>query len=545
MVPLCTTCTVLLNHYGFHRFKIFGSAEFGGLPLTTSVYPLTISKREFGGWQPIMGYPTKSAKNSADLVTLRSTLGQMPPARSPSRASSHRGSPRRSSSPRTPSKSPRTPSKSPRTPSRSNRSASPAKRRGSSHGAPKLASCSSPAAHFEPHALPQVGTDASASVSEADRLDAEKLDVERLAFKGQNVLRHNGAVALNLRTWAPVANCALPDGRICASDPSNRQLVLLSMGAGAHVAPNVPLPAPVPVQLVRSCGEGVPNLCSPYGVCARAASEADGCAMFVYVTDRYPKFPRVLRLGLRADGVEVATRLQWWDRPRVLLRDPAELSTSADGARLFVSDQGVHSVLVFDARTLAYLTSIGGRRGDGRGADAAETVGEGAAPAPAAPGEGESLDGPYGVAVHGTEVFVTEQGAHRVSVFSPRPLLGGLRSASWTASDDFRRVRTIGSSGSGPGTFRRPRGLAIVAAEHAPSPVLVVAEAKRVQVLSLEGEPLQVRILLILFWPPCSSSSFGVPSSSSLGSCRCSSSSRSPAAASTSGAWLPPRGKFS
>ena len=53
----------------------------------------------------------------------------------------------------------------------------------------------------------------------------------------------------------------------------------------------------------------------------------------------------------------------------------------------------------------------------------------------------------------------------------------------------YARVRLLGGKGISAGRFRRPRGLAIVTEDDAP--LLVVAEAKRIQVLSLAGEPLQ------------------------------------------------------
>ena len=179
----------------------------------------------------------------------------------------------------------------------------------------------------------------------------------------------------------------------------------------------------------------------------------------------------------------------------------------------------MHRVLVFDARApdpndaakLRFLGSFGGEEGKGDGDE-----GDGGGGIVHAP-----LSQPHGVAAHGEYVFVAEQGAHRISVFRDTASREA-RATSPTLAEgvvagvSYEFVRTIGGKGIAPGKLRRPRGLAIVSArgESGSSTstttledvgvvagcdgsglrgaFLAVAEAKRVQLLSLKGEPLQV-----------------------------------------------------
>lgn len=101
--------------------------------------------------------------------------------------------------------------------------------------------------------------------------------------------------------------------------------------------------------------------------------------------------------------------------------------------------------------------------------------------APAAP----RLPHAAGVAVHGDAVFVADCGNDRISVFTRE---GGF-------------LRTIGSQGQAPGQFRCPHGVAILRGRY-----LLVTEPSRLQVLSLEGVPLQAAAA-----PPPHSSSAPAP----------------------------------
>jgi hypothetical protein len=114
---------------------------------------------------------------------------------------------------------------------------------------------------------------------------------------------------------------------------------------------------------------------------------------------------------------------------------------------LFVCDHVNGRVVCFDASSMEHVRTFGEK---------------GSEPA--------QLLYPMGVAVEDQDVFVSELGNHRVSVFSKK--------------GEFKR--TVGAEGREPGQFHEPRGLAFVKGW------LVVAESKRVSVLSPQGEPKQV-----------------------------------------------------
>ena len=79
---------------------------------------------------------------------------------------------------------------------------------------------------------------------------------------------------------------------------------------------------------------------------------------------------------------------------------------------------------------------------------------------------------PCGIAASDTELFVSDQTAHQLHVFSP--------------AGEF--LRSIGANGSEPGQFKSPCGVTYVGG------VLFVAEyvGRRVQALGTDGTPLQV-----------------------------------------------------
>ena len=79
---------------------------------------------------------------------------------------------------------------------------------------------------------------------------------------------------------------------------------------------------------------------------------------------------------------------------------------------------------------------------------------------------------PCGIAASDTELFVSDQTAHQLHVFSP--------------AGEF--LRSIGANGSQPGQFKSPCGVTCVVG------VLFVAEyvGRRVQALETDGTPLQV-----------------------------------------------------
>ena len=340
--------------------------------------------------------------------------------------------------------------------------------------------------------------------------DAELRDLEAFVSRKGHcaVLRQEGSAVQE----GDRASCAaaayhsvtpLPDGRICASDangaadPRCRRVVLLSLyGPDGRSAPTTSSP-PVEVRLGSQWGEGEPKLLQPHGVCAARIDEAmvdtpshqeqllveaapGRLFSYLFVTDRYRRLPRVLRVGIDASGMEVVPRLQFWDSRREVMADPTELCLSTDRRTLFVTDAGQHAVLVFD-------TGLDGHTG--------------AAPAPAPAvgdrlryvqsfgGGGSELGEPYGITTFGSEVFVSEPNLHRISVYSDA-----------RTPSEYHLSRVLGGPGISPGKFRRPRGVAIIRPPTAAAasglgltePCLAVAEAKRVQVVSLLGEALQI-----------------------------------------------------
>ena len=167
--------------------------------------------------------------------------------------------------------------------------------------------------------------------------------------------------------------------------------------------------------------------------------------------------PRIMRLTVQSSGLEKGTRSYIWFDPELrLLRDPQELQMSTDGSRLYVSDATLSHVLVVDALQMTVLGCFG---------------------------EG-SMQSPYGIVECAGKIYVSEEGAHRISVWSPARPHGSLV--------DFELSRYIGGKGVERGQFRRPRGIAVAASPAQGHPLLLVAEAKRLQLLTLTGEPLQL-----------------------------------------------------
>ena len=300
--------------------------------------------------------------------------------------------------------------------------------------------------------------------------------------------------------WQPFCLSALPDGRVCCSDSQGKRLIVLS--SLGHYDGLIRLEAqprassPSAINFAQSTLAGAqdgPIRVEPRGVLAApppkvtsAHSEYanwkdDPCKlvqMLLYVVDRAPSAdrtvaPRLLRLCLRADGCEVhASRRVLGPDPSTLI-DPQELCLSADRDRLFVADAARHVVVVADARTMALLGSFGGS---------------------------DVLRTPYGLATHSGEIYVSDQTHCQILVFAGADSSAGARvmaavgagaGAPNACGGPYAHVRTLGGRGTGPGQLRRPRGMCILGANEA-RPMLLVAEAKRLQLLTLEGAPLQV-----------------------------------------------------
>ena len=172
---------------------------------------------------------------------------------------------------------------------------------------------------------------------------------------------------------------------------------------------------------------------------------------------------RVIRLRLRSDGTELPeTRVVFGPDAEALL-DPQEMCISNDGSKLFISDAGRHVVAVFDPTSLAWLGSFGGV---------------------------EHLQIPLGVACGPSgEIFVSDEGLHQIFVFRS----AGQKS-TYPCGGPYECVGRLGGKGTAPGQYRRPRGLCILGGASSPpaEALLLVVEAKRIQVVSLGGEPLQV-----------------------------------------------------
>ena len=121
---------------------------------------------------------------------------------------------------------------------------------------------------------------------------------------------------------------------------------------------------------------------------------------------------------------------------------------------LFVADSGNGRIMVYDTETLAHVRTLGVR----------------CDPHSDSFVEGE-LSLPLGICAHNGEVYVVDGHTHRISVFR-------------ASSGQF--VRCIGERGSDPGQFQTPFAACVVRG------MLLVTEATRVQVLTLDGQPRYV-----------------------------------------------------
>lgn len=141
-----------------------------------------------------------------------------------------------------------------------------------------------------------------------------------------------------------------------------------------------------------------------------------------------------------------------------------------DCGKVIVSDGGQHRLSVFSAETLVFERHIG-RKGNGAGE---LNTPEGLAIWHGKEGEGDN-GSESSHEHHRTQLYVADSENHRVQVFD---LVSG------------RHLRIIGDGqGRRPGQFEQPSGVAIDLFSR-----LIVSECKgrRLQVLSLQGEPLQI-----------------------------------------------------
>jgi DNA-binding beta-propeller fold protein YncE len=128
---------------------------------------------------------------------------------------------------------------------------------------------------------------------------------------------------------------------------------------------------------------------------------------------------------------------------------PAGAALSPDGAWLFVADAGLHCVVVYAARTLAYQRTFGSE-GSGRG----------------------QLSFPEGCCVSPENdlLYVADCFNNRIASFT----------------QEGKPIDTFGSYGLRAGEFDTPCDVAAVRG------CLIVSETRRVQVLGLDGSPRQV-----------------------------------------------------
>ena len=334
----------------------------------------------------------------------------------------------------------------------------------------------------------------------------------------------------------PVGICRLPDGTLCVAESRSNRLRIIDQDGGSIRILNLsprrrprlhgPVDVHAPTDCVSGCGGGLFVAdCDNHQILASPSLAAE-------------------RPLWRSAGGEPGSALDQLTYPR-------GVAISPDGRLLFVADSGNHRVVVYDQTTLQPLTEFGGVRRRLRSpsgvsvgdqmlynsfvAAATPTMSQStlAAFAPmkrahsptasyAAPCLGETLS-PFAIALHENLAFVCCHDSHVIMVFEmsgPRwhaaaaegGVEGGVEHADAWSDPPLRAtaasnatataaagssargglrataVRIIGRPGRGVGEFHYPRGVAILADLE----LLVVTEATRVQILTLDGSPRQV-----------------------------------------------------
>jgi DNA-binding beta-propeller fold protein YncE len=246
----------------------------------------------------------------------------------------------------------------------------------------------------------------------------------------------------------PCSVAALPHGGVCVVDADNCRLQVFSKedaNVFQHAAPRT----------IGTKGRQQAQFAYPRG----AAS--DGA--FLYVADRQNHRVQKLRL---ADGEHLRTvgkkncsegdsEGQFYFPGGLCVAESAQSRPD-----LFVCDRANHRIVVLGT-DLSWRYTIGHEgRGDGE------------------------FDGPTGVTMLAGELYVTDQGNHRVQVFAPPDRRGRMCFARAFGGDGFGR-RGAGE-GKAPGQFTNPWDVAAVRG------LLVVSDETRLQVLTPKGVPLQV-----------------------------------------------------
>jgi len=225
--------------------------------------------------------------------------------------------------------------------------------------------------------------------------------------------------------------CTLPNGNICVSDFLNQRLQILT--------PSGRLEATIGEQ-----GNTPGKLCGPSGVFC------EGDHIFVAEGGNH----RLQKLTL-ADGKAVSragshgkgNNNMWCPQGLAIAKRFTASPEDVPRSDLFAADSINGRVVVYDVANLEFLRTFGSRGSK--------------------PGE---LMYPSGIAIRDEEVFVSDFGNHRISVFSKR--------------GNFER--SFGSRGTALGQLNEPRGVAIVKGW------VVVTESKRISVFSPAGEPQQI-----------------------------------------------------
>ena len=296
---------------------------------------------------------------------------------------------------------------------------------------------------------------------------------------------------------SPVGICRLPDGTLCISDsPRNRLQIISQQGESVRILPLPPRRRPhlhgsVDVHASTECVSG-----------ARGCLFVADCNNHRIIASSNLAAARVSSQW-RSIGGDPGPALHQLAYPRGV--------AASRGRFLFVADSGNHRIVVYDQRTLKPLMAFGGVRHVAPAAYAAPRLGE--------------TFSPFAIALHANHAFVCCHDSHAVMVFEmsgpkwhaataegvehadalSEPPIGAIAAAtaaataatatattgitSWAAGGlRATAVRIIGQPGRGVGEFHYPRGVAIVADLQ----LLVVTEALRVQVLTLDGNARQV-----------------------------------------------------
>ena len=235
-----------------------------------------------------------------------------------------------------------------------------------------------------------------------------------------------------------------PEGNLCVPDVINRGLRILSPQGTPIAAIGFFSPSP---HAVFGLGPGPRFGSGPRG------PACDGSHIYVVEADGLT----ITKIGLRnTDFSQHPTELGGLLTPD---------TCAVDGDTLYVSDSGHDRVVALDSAWLTVRTQIGGEPSSAEG----------------------SFNRPQGLAARDGLLVVCDSGNSRLQLFS---------AASGSRGHlDLTLVRAVGRHGFAPGCFVEPRGVGILGAPREGPVRIVVAESRRVQLLTERGEPLQVLAL--------------------------------------------------